>query len=379
MVTSRAQETSLSAGATNEQPRPDAGDELSFFSMASFTLRNWKLLVGLPLLGGAIVLPVNLLQSRTYTSSASFVPQGSSSGRFNLAGLAAQFGMAVNAAEPSQSPAFYADLLHSRTILRAVAETRFTFMSVHSPATTTLVERSGSGTTSERLESAIKRLRRNMLVTTSRETGIVSYSVKASDPILAQAIAKRVFECVNDFNIRKRQSRARAEREFVEARLNEVTAEVSQWEARLESFLRGNRDYANSPQLQLDHERLVREVSSRQQLREALVQSFEQARIDEVRDMPVVTLVEDPAVPITPDGRHTPGRVLVAGIVGAVLALIIGALRELLRSGQAAGRSDYAEFVALRSAALSEVVHPFRRARAARSAAVTAGVHNGDH
>src|SRR2546428_650042 len=95
---------------------------------------------------------------------------------------------------------------------------------------------------------------------------------------------------VNTFNLERRQSRAAQEKRFVETRRTEARDELQVAEDRLKSFLERNRDYRNSPQLVFDQERLAREVALRQQLLTSLSQAYEQARIDEVRDTPVITV-----------------------------------------------------------------------------------------
>jgi uncharacterized protein involved in exopolysaccharide biosynthesis len=54
----------------------------------------------------------------------------------------------------------------------------------------------------------------------------------------------------------------------------------------MQAFLQANRQWANSPDLTFQHDRLERDIALRQQVYTTLVQSFEQARISEVRDTP---------------------------------------------------------------------------------------------
>jgi uncharacterized protein involved in exopolysaccharide biosynthesis len=57
-------------------------------------------------------------------------------------------------------------------------------------------------------------------------------------------------------------------------------------------------------------------VTSRREIESTLAQAFEQARIDQVRDTPVITIVEPPIVPAVANSR---------GIIrNAVLGLIVG-------------------------------------------------------
>lgn len=84
---------------------PVDSDEISLLRLVNVFLRHRLSMVVSTLAGGFIVGLLSLLGHRTYTASASFLPQ-SGSRTTNLGGLAAQFGVALPGAEPSQSPTF---------------------------------------------------------------------------------------------------------------------------------------------------------------------------------------------------------------------------------------------------------------------------------
>ena len=338
-------------------------DEMSLLDLLTPILRN-RFLV-LRTMGAAciIVLGIGLLQPAHYTATASFMPQ-SRRPPLSLSGLAAQFGLAIPAEEASQSPVFYADLLKSREILGAVVETRYTPMSDTGPINGTLVNlfRSRGRGENERREAAIKRLRKMMTVTAVQRTGIVELSVEARYATLAEQITQRLLDELNSFNLNTRQSRARAEREFTEKRLEEVKGELRGAEDRLQTFLQRNRDYRNSPYLMFQEDRLARDVSMRQQLYTTLVQAYEQAKIDEVRDTPVITVIERPQAPARPDSRRLLLKGLLALMVGGVLGVSMSIGGQFLRRA-APGSPEVAEFSALKKETFDDLRHPLRAAR----------------
>src|SRR5207245_3853543 len=114
-------------------------------------------------------------------------------------------------------------------------------------------------------------------------------------------IADRLLAGLNQFNLSARQSQAAAERRFVEGRLEEARASLRAAEDALQRFLQANRQIANSPQLTFQRDRLDRDVTLQQQLVTGLVQQYEDARIREVRDTPVITVIERPAIAVRPD------------------------------------------------------------------------------
>ena len=110
-------------------------------------------------------------------------------------------------------------------------------------------------------------------------------SIGASRPIL---------DLVHTFDLTTRQTQAGAERRFSGERLAELTGELRDAEDTLKSFLIENRVFSNSPALQFEHDRLQRAVTMRQELVTSLAQAYERARIEEVRNTPVITLIDPP-------------------------------------------------------------------------------------
>ena len=77
----------------------------------------------------------------------------------------------------------------------------------------------------------------------------------------------------------------------------------------------------------------------RQQLYTSLAQAFEQARIEEVRDNPVITMIERPTLPLKPNGRGLLRKGPLALMAGFLLGLSIAFGREVVRQGRA-GNAD---------------------------------------
>jgi uncharacterized protein involved in exopolysaccharide biosynthesis len=124
---------------------------------------------------------------------------------------------------------------------------------------------------------------------------------------------------LNDYNLQSLQSQAAAERRFTEARLDEARAALRGAEDALERFLEENRQYT-SPPLALERERIQRDVMLQQQIVMGLAQHYEDARIREVRNTPVITIVEEPALPVFPDPRGTLRLLILSGVLSGVAA-----------------------------------------------------------
>jgi uncharacterized protein involved in exopolysaccharide biosynthesis len=258
--------------------------------------------------------------------------------------------------DATQTPPFYVDLLRSREILGEAVDHRYP-VSDSAAGKLDLVqvfEVSGK-TRGIRRERAMKKLDDAMTVTASPRTGVISLSVTLKDPVLSQAVTQQLINEVNTFNLESRQSQAGAERRFVEQRLAEMKDTLRTAEDRLQAFLQRNRDYANSPQLTFEQQRLYREVSMQQEMVTTLAQSFEQARIEEVRDTPVITVIDQPDLPVQRDSRGVIKKSILALLLGGALGLGIAFLREGAARNGRSGSEELAEFRELRQQAFADL------------------------
>ena len=311
---------------------------VSLLRVANVLLGNLRVLVGLPLAVAAVFVGVGLLNGPRYTTDASFVAVQHSDNQISgpLA-LAAEFGVLRPGA--SQSPAFYAGLLGSREILRNLAQREYGEDSpaADGEATTYLARRLGVRESSPplRLEKTIDALEDVLRVDADNQTGVVTFSVTTREPALSQALAENLLAAVGEFDRDTRRSQASAEREFVEGQLALAEQNLLITEDSLQAFLQNNRRWENSPGLTFEHDRLQRRVDLRQQRYLELNQAYERARIEEVRNTPVVNVLEKPRAPVRADVGWMAIRLLLglAAGLGAVLAWVCG--RELLREERA--------------------------------------------
>lgn len=348
---------SASEPAQRTPPHPRAepyDDEISLLEVFNLVLRHRYRIVGVALVVGLIGAAIALLAGRTYRATASFVPQSANSQQGGLASLAGQFGVSVPMGDgASESPAFYAELLRSREILGPVAQARW---SVTGPGRGLADGERLDGTLAELLDideptpelatlKAVQWLQDEAVsVQTGRETGVVSLSVETPWAGLSHGVAERLIELVNQFNLETRQSRAASERRFIEERLAEAQDSLRTAETRLETFLQGNRQFDNSPELRFQHDRLQRQVARNQQIVTSLDQAYEEARVSEVRNTPVITLVESPARPLEPEPRGLVLKVFLGLLLGGMLGLFMAFGREMLRRERDEGTTTYSEF-----------------------------------
>jgi uncharacterized protein involved in exopolysaccharide biosynthesis len=154
-----------------------------------------------------------------------------------------------------------------------------------------------------------------------------------------------VLRGVNRFNVETRKSQAAAERQFVEGQAVAAERALRTAEDRLQVFLQGNRAISNSPELAFEHDRLAREVTLRQQVYSSLLQNEEEARIREVRNTPVITVLEGPRLPVIPEPRGVVSKTGVGIVLGGFIAVLIIFLSDALARARTAPSEKTREFV----------------------------------
>ena len=81
------------------------------------------------------------------------------------------------------------------------------------------------------------------------------------------------------------------------------------------------------PDIGLEYVRLLREVEVQNQLYELLIQMYEQAKIEEARDMPSIQVLDYPSVPIY---KAKPKRAIIV-VIAALISLIITVVAVFIR------------------------------------------------
>jgi len=308
-------------------------------TLSQVVSKHWRLIAAATLVGALSGLAWQALQPRHYTAYASFIGQ-SKRGGSPLAGFAAQFGLAGIGSDGAQSPQFFDDLVTSPGVLRETVNSHYSFVKNGRQVVGTLVDiydldPPGKTSPDVRVEHATKYLAKRISTSLAPKTGLISLQVQAPQPDLAVQIATTLVQNVDAVNLRLRQRQAQADRQFAETRVAELGAELHAAEERLSEFMQTNKDYRSSPRLSLEQERLSREVDMRQSVYGSMAASYEQDRIESVRDNPVITVVDSPIRPAKPDSRGISKGLLIGTILGAMLAVLAAYLNETWSSRRA--------------------------------------------
>jgi len=277
------------------------------------------------------LVAITLFRGPTYTAHTSFVPQSRRNSSL-ASGFAAQLGVVLPGQDQTQSPNFYADLASSNLVLGAVADSSVPGASCKT-SLRDFFKLSRDDSPAVTRARIITKLRARLSSNVVLKTGLVELNVKTKDPAVSASILQDILGELERFNQGARRTQASAERRFTERRFDEVRGELNTAEQRLVSFLERNRDFQNSPVLPFEQDRLQRDVQNKQQGFQTLSQAVEQARIDEVRDTPVLSIIEPPTVPPVRDSRGLALKLIAALAFGVATAAGVATL-AVLRADQ---------------------------------------------
>lgn len=326
-----------SPAPSSMQPRsaPVAAPELNpgvdIVKLATILLANRRHILHTVIVGTLLVLPILLLLPSDYTSEARFIPAAPATpGSLGaLSGLASSVGLLQGSGGSSD---FYADVATSASLLKKVIRDPLVVDSVDGKPVLADYP-TAIGLTKddplERMDEALAKLQDNMDVTTNHASGIVTIDVTAHSPGLAYQLAEAVLAAINDFNVHSLQTMGRAQREFDERRVALAHDSLAEARGALEAFYQANHDFSSSPSLAMEESVLKQTLQLRQQVYTSAVTDLETARVNEINDTPVLTVVEQPDIPVKASGPH---RAL----------LLIGV--AMLFAAFAAARALFAEF-----------------------------------
>lgn len=353
---------------------PSDGDEdagVSPFAIFNHLLRHAKWIIGLPLLAFALTALYVNSQDRNFVADSKFLPaKGDFGSSASGSGVLSQLNRLVGGGSGNPDGMFYSFLATSTAFLRPAARTEFTFerpVEDGEPNETevvqgTLAEIYGYQPQDPDLNTRISLGILKGMVSSRVEpgTGFVAISVSSPWQELAVAVNDRLLELVNQFNVEQRQTQAASERKFVEDRMEQARLEREVAERALVAFLEQNQGYAQSPRLKYEAMQLEAQVELKRNLYSSLAQSYEQARITEVRNTPVVTVVERPEETVMLQRRgNAPIRYgFMAFILVALLTMAVIAARAYFQRQREVHPDDFAEF---RRLARNSVPAPLRR------------------
>jgi len=267
-----------------------------------------------------------------YTSTVTILPDYGSkeSSLGSLSSLASLAGVSVGSGSPTE---IYNNLISSESVLAPVIYAKY--KTEEFPDSVNLIqyfEIEPDKSLSPELQkrkmflTEFTALTKSRLVTdVDRMTKILTITATMPEAQLSADVANKVAESLDNYIRTKRKSYSSEQRQYVEKRLGQVKDSLSYAENRLMYFKEKNRTISQSPALILEQTRLLRGVEILNAVYLELSKQLELAKIDEVKDTPVLNIKE---VAKNPLERVGPNRRKIFQVV-LLLSLIISVLYVL--------------------------------------------------
>ena len=279
--------------------------------------RQGLLVLGLALgvgVGVSLVLPVR------YRAACTLSPAPSATDRLRLGGtlatLGGQLGLDLGATRTQLR--FYPRLIASYWFLSNLARTPLAGDStIYELFEGTAVDTT-RGDYHRYMDAVVDRLRRTVSVELDERGNVFTISIALSSRAMALAAVQKSVDLITDFDTHVLRLQASESRRFVEERTDSARGDLLQAEGSLTEFLAHNRTYEQSPALTIQYQRLQRLVALKQDVYLTLSRNLEEARIQEVKEAPLLTVVDPPRVAwrrSEPNRRNVVALFLASGII----------------------------------------------------------------
>jgi uncharacterized protein involved in exopolysaccharide biosynthesis len=281
---------------------------------------------------------VQFIQIPQYVSWATvLLPSGGGNNLGGLAGLASQFGVNVPTGGGSadlSSPSLYPELLRSRTFAEKILNKEFYLDKYDKKLSLLAILTHGDeepNVGQDRLiANAVNKLNDKILAfDQDLESTFSTIKVTTEDPIFSKELADVVLAELEALNRYFKSEKVSEKNTFIENRIASVEGDLEASEQALKDFNERNRQIS-SPALQLDQERLERDVVVQKGIYLTLKQQLELAKIEEVQETSIVQILDKPQIALGPSNKNLISRVLLAGFFGLGLGIMLGFVRSYL-------------------------------------------------
>ena len=320
-------------------------DTISLMDIVLVLARHLKMIIIAPCIFCTLTIYYVLFMAKpTYISTAKFMSSGSRDSKSQMTGLASQFGFSLPSTYSSPEWS-YEEVINSRTMARNLLKYRFdTEQFGHQKE---LLQILTYGDVEPAIVSdtliieGIKAVQG--MIAISNVGNIYELEISAFEPRLSAELANAVMEAL-DKHQRDYNEKANTKiRQFIEARLTSTIIELETAEENLKEFREKNRSILGAPSLQLQEERLRRDVSVFIGVFTSLKQQLEAAKIEEVKESDYVIILDEPEIPLYPSRPQKRLNVILAGLVGIGLGIVLAFIKEFVRNRDEEEREKLSE------------------------------------
>ena len=299
--------------------------------------RQLKVIIITPMILCTLTIIYVLFFSRpVYTSTAKIMSSTSAGGGLSqAAGIAAQFGINIPTSQ-TETKWVYPEIIKSRTLAKSLLKRKFDTNEFGTKKSLLQILTYGNQEPKIGVDTlntmAVDKLLKMIDISENMKTAILTLSIKASEPSLAAEINQALIEELDAHQREYNKSKTSETRQFIDERILSIEKELQNAENNLKNFMDRNRRIENSPALQLEQQRLGREVTVLTGVFTTLKQQLETTKIEEVKESDYVVVLDLPEIPLKPINQNKRMNVILAGILGIGLGISIGFIREYSKS-----------------------------------------------
>jgi len=299
----------------------DREEEIDLFEYLSIIKKRIKFVIVVFFIAVILSLIYSFVAKKKYVADASVLPsfeeeREPSLGTFT--GLAASLGFANF--QTKSSSELYPKILESRPIIYSLLEKQFRDTKNNNNALLLDLIKNREKTREKRLQKGYKNMRKMINTNLDDKTGIVSIFVETDRNWLSKAIADTLIELLINYNKQTRTSKARENRIFIEEQLGKAEEAFNIADEKLTEHRKKNRKIEDSPELTRERGRLQLEYDFCRQNYINLKDEYEMAVLREVKDTPIINVLN---TPIVPQYKSKPNRGLIV-VISSGIGLIFG-------------------------------------------------------
>jgi uncharacterized protein involved in exopolysaccharide biosynthesis len=237
---------------------------------------------------------IGLLLPEYFRSTATLLPEterGRLAALGGLSDLAAVAGVTVGG--DVSLAKLYPTIIKSEAVLKNVLYARYSTRKFREPVDLIHYWEIEEKTPARSYEVALNNLRDGLDVSLDNRTSVVTIGLETRESMLSADIVNNITAGLDEFMRTKRTTNASEQRKWIEARLVEVRRDLEKSENTLKEFREKNRRVADSPQLLLEQERLIREVTINSTMYTELKKQQEIAKIEEIKSVPIISVMDE--------------------------------------------------------------------------------------
>ncbi len=318
----------------NKQPDYMYDENISLSDLFLIIARQFRTIIITPTIFCIITLIyLFFIAEPIYESSAKIMSSSGGDNVSQAAGLAAQFGIALPTGQ-SAPEWVYPEIIKSRTLAKAMLKRKFDTEKYGTQKTLLQILTYGNNKMEQNQYTLLRTGVNNVInmIDIQRNGNFYDLTISAFEPNFAKDFTVALIEELDSHQRRHNKQKTSETRKFIEERIEDTRLELVVAEENLKDFNDRNRRIENSPSLQLERQRLYREVSVLTGVFTTLKQQLETSKIEEVKELDYVVLLDPPEVPLN---RSKPNRKLMmvlSGLLGIGLGVFLAFIKEYVEN-----------------------------------------------